>query len=88
MEVRIARIDTCDVPSHVIGYTILHKPTKKTLYLDAFVPIDSCTQQDTETMIVKKGWDMVKSSADQWIAELEKQQHSLIGTVFDPVADA
>jgi hypothetical protein len=39
-------------------------------------------------MIVKKGWTMVKSSADQWIAELEKQQHSLIGTVFDPVADA
>lgn len=84
MEVRIARIDKCDVPSHVVGYTILHKPSKKTLYLDAFVPYDTCDTSAPESEIVKKGWAHVKANAEHWIAELEKQDTSLVGTLFEP----
>ena len=81
MEVRIARIDTCEAPSHVVGYTILHKSSKKTLYLDAFVPLDSC-DNDTEAEIVKKGWVLVKPNAERWIEELDKQHTSLVGSVL------
>lgn len=82
MEVRIARIDTCPTPSHVVGYTILHKPSGKTLYLDAFIPLD----ESSETEIVKKGWEKVKTTAENWIEELDNPSTSLVGSVFDPSA--
>lgn len=82
MEVRIARLDTCPTPSKVVGFTILHKPTGKSLYLDAFVPIDDCADA-TEHEIAQKAWSTVKPNATQWIEELEKKESSLIGTIID-----
>ena len=86
MEVRVARLDTCPKPSKVVGFTILHKPTGKSLYLDAFVPLEECGDpelQRTDRDIAAKAWEMVKPGATQWIAEIEKKDKSIVGTLID-----
>lgn len=84
MEVRIARIDECPKPSHVIGFTITHTPSKRSLYLDAFVPLDSIPEEATEQDVVKKGWAQVKPAAENWTKECDEKSKSLVGTVIDP----
>jgi hypothetical protein len=82
MEVRIARIDECPRPSKVVGFSITHEPTGKSLYLDAFVPLTDC-EHATEHEIAKKGWGQVKPAATQWIEDLDKKRNSIIGSVLD-----
>ena len=82
MEVRIARLDTCPKPSKVVGFTILHKPTGKSLYLDAFVPLEDCLDL-TEHEITQKAWQTVKKSATQWVEDLEKKERSLVGSLVE-----
>lgn len=84
MEVRVARLDKCPAPSHVVGFTILHTPSSRSLYLDAFVPLDSCDGHETEEQIVEKGWELVQKAAENWIDECEKKSSSLVGSIFDP----
>jgi hypothetical protein len=86
MEVRVARMDTCPKPSHVVGFTIQHPPSQKSLYLDAFVPLDGMPDNATETEIAKKGWAMIKDAANAWLDECEKKSSSLVGSVFEPDA--
>ena len=83
MEVRIARLDTCPKPSHVVGFTILHQPSARSLYLDAFVPLDD-VEGTEEQDIVDKGWALVQQAAEQWIEECEKKSSSLVGSTYTP----
>ena len=83
MEVRVARIDACPKPSKIVGFTILHKPTGKSLYLDAFIPLDECTETITEHEVVDKAWQQIKPNATHWSAEMDKKESSLVGTVID-----
>ena len=84
MEVRIARMDTCPKPAHVVGFTIMHPPSQKSLYLDAFVSLDTVPENADEAEIAKKGWALVKEAATAWIAECDKKTSSLVGSIFDP----
>ena len=86
MEVRIARMDTCPKPSHVIGFTIQHPPSQKSLYLDAFVPLESVAAGASDADIAKQGWELIKDAATSWIDECDKKSSSLVGSVFDPSA--
>jgi len=83
MEVRIARLDTCPKPSHVVGFTILHQPSSRSLYLDAFVPLED-DEHPNEQAIVDKGWALVQQAAESWIDECEKKQSSLVGSTYTP----
>jgi hypothetical protein len=83
MEVRVARIDPCPKPSKIVGFTILHKPTGKSLYLDAFIPIDECPETTTDQEVVDKAWQRIKPNAMHWSTEMDKKESSLIGTVID-----
>ena len=82
MEVRVARIDTCPKPSKIVGFTITHVPSGKSLYLDAFVPLEECGKE-TEHDIAQHAWLQIKPDATRWIAELDKKNNSIIGTVLD-----
>lgn len=78
MDVHVARFDSCPKPSKVVGFTIVHKSTKKSLYLDAFVPLDEC-EDATDHEVAQKAWQRVKPGATQWIAEIDKNAKSVVG---------
>jgi hypothetical protein len=81
MEVRVARIDTCPKPSRIVGFTILHKPSGKSLYLDAFVPLDECP--DTDQAVAHKAWESIKPNATRWVEEVDKNESSIVGTLIN-----
>lgn len=81
MEVRVARIDTCPTPSKIVGFTITHGPTGKSLYLDAFVPLAECDTK-TEHDIAQQAWLQIKPDATHWIAGLDKKTNSIVGTIL------
>lgn len=83
MEVRIARLDVCPTPSKVVGFTITHVATGKSLYLDAFVDLEDIGQNASEHDVAKMAWEQVKPNATHWISELDKKNTSIVGSLLD-----
>lgn len=84
MAVQVARIDPCDVPSYVVGFSVTHVPTKRSLYLDAFIPKTEIDKEGDQDELVKKAYDRLEKTIKQFQSECENQQTSIIGKRFDP----
>lgn len=80
--ITIARIDTCDTPSHIVGFAITHQPSGKSVYLDSFVPLDGAPS--SQDAIVKLAYENIKSNVDAFVRECDSTQKSIVGKTFDP----
>ena len=84
MQIQIARVDTCQQPSYIVGFAIQHE-SGKSVYLDAFVPLDSVDAESTsQEVLVAKAYESIKSSVEAFKKECDVHSSSVVGKKFDP----
>ena len=84
MNIQIARIDTAKEPCHIVGFAVTHQESGKSVYLDAFVPLSSVPESISKEELVKKAYEGISASIDQFEKECTQQAESIIGKKFDP----
>jgi hypothetical protein len=86
MNIQIARIDTAKEPCHIVGFAITHQESGKSVYLDSFVPLSSVADDVSKEELVKKAYDTIAASVQQFEKECTQQATSIVGKRFDPTS--
>jgi hypothetical protein len=86
MNIQIARIDTAKEPCHIVGFAITHQESGKSVYLDSFVPLSSVSDDVSKEELVKKAYDNIAASVQQFEKECTLQVSSIVGKRFDPTS--
>lgn len=84
MNIQIARIDTAKEPCHIVGFAVTHQESGKSVYLDSFVPLSSVADDISKEDLVKKAYESIAASVEQFEKECTQQAESIIGKKFDP----
>lgn len=87
LAIQVARVDQCSAPSHLVGFSVTHTETKRSIYLDAFVPKDEAGESPDQDALVKMAYARLEKTIQQFQAECEQQQQSIIGKKYDPSSE-
>jgi len=83
LQIHVAKMDECQVPSHIVWFRVAHPASGKIVVLDSRVPLSETKDMKQED-IARKAYDLVKDAIQKFKEECEMEDVSVVGRTIDP----
>jgi len=72
--------------SYVVGFTVTHAPTGRSMYRDCTVPFTDLASAHTDDDVIAAAWNGLKEYVEVWCGACGAKSH-VIGSTFVPLTD-